>query len=620
LAAGFGVLLAAADGNVNASVEDLLKGAVGLTILVLVRLELTNRENARLLADDVRRDSEARYRSLGGQASDTVLLVDAAGVIAYASPSIERVLGLDGAAVLGKRIGALVHADDAAGLDALVADTAAGRSVKPLEWRLWGRDGRWRQVETISANLLDDPTIGKIALTTRDVQERKALRQELTHVAFHDLLTNLPNRALFVDRVGQALVRARRTAHPTAILKLDLDGFTLLNDSLGYPIGDLVLREVARRLSESIRAADSAARLGADEFAVLLDGSATATDALEVAERIRSALRMPMTFGGSTFEVTAGFGIATSEPVDGGIDPTILTRNADVALSLAALQGRDQVVVFEPSMQKALAARFELESDLRRAIGGQELVLQYQPIVDLTTRELVGAEALVRWDHPTRGRLGPDEFIALAEETGLIGDIGTWVLRTSCIEVAKWARVAPGTVPRVSVNLASAQVVDPHLPWIVQSALAEAGAAPGWLTLELTESQLIQDSADVLERLHAIRALGVQISIDDFGTGYSSLAYLQQFPVSHIKIDRSFVTPLDDPDRGPGVAAAIVEIGRALGMSTIAEGIETDRQLDRLRAMGCPLGQGYLLGRPQDPAAMLELVAAAKVATVAVAA
>jgi diguanylate cyclase (GGDEF)-like protein len=474
----------------------------------------------------------------------------------------------------------------------------------------------WRRVETVSANLLDDPTIGKIVLTTRDVRERKALTQQLTEVAFHDLLTGLPNRPLFVDRVRQALASAHRSAQPTSILKLDIDSFTRLNDSLGHATGDLILQEVGRRLTGAIRAADTVARMGGDEFAVLLDGSATATDALETAERMRSALREPMAMDGTTLELTVAIGIATSEAADDVADPTVLTRNAHVALSLAREGGHDRVVVFSPSMQQALRASFELESDLRLAIARHELVLNYQPICELATRELVGAEALVRWDHPTRGRIAPDVFIPIAEETGLIGDIGTWVLRTACLEVARWARRAPGQVPRVSVNLASAQVADPNLPWTVQSALAQAGAAPGWLTLELTERQLVQDTAEVLERLHSIKALGVQISIDDFGTGYSSLAYLQQFPVNHIKIDRSFVTPLDDPTQGPGLAGAIVEIGRALGMSTIAEGIETERQLERLLAAGCPLGQGYLLGRPVDAETMLSLVVDSRTSTV----
>lgn len=612
LAAGFGVLLADAEGSVGASVGNLLLGAVALTVLVLIRQEVTNRENAELLADRARRATEARYKRLEGQVSDAVLLVDAEGVIAYASPSVERVLGLDAAAVIGRPVMKLAHAIDVEQLRQLIVDSAEGRPVEPLEWSLWGRDGMWRHVETICANLLDDPTIGKIVLTTRDVRERKALTQQLTQSALHDLLTDLPNRALFVNRIGQALEHARRTAQPITILKLDLDGFTRLNDSLGHRVGDLILQEVARRVTGSIRAADTVARISADEFGVLLDGSATATDALDAAERIRSALREPMTLGGRTFELTAGIGIATGEPGEPGdqaIDPAILSRNAHVALSLARGRGHDQVVTFVPSMQAALDATVELESDLRRAVVGHQFVLQYQPIIDLATRELVGAEALIRWNHPTRGRLAPDLFIPLAEESGLIGDIGTWVLRTACVEVARWARRAPNRIPYVSVNLASAQVADPNLAWTVQAALAQAGAAPGWLTLELLERQLVQDTAEVLERLHAIRALGVQISIDDFGTGYSSLAYLQQFPISHIKIDRSFVIPLDDPDQGPGLAAAIIEIGRALGMSTIAEGIETERQLERLRTMGCPLGQGYLLGRPIDAEAMLELVA-----------
>ena len=616
LAAGFGVMLTAANGTVSGSEATLLVGAVVLTILVLVRQEITNRENGELRADRVRRDSEAHYRSLEGQATDAVLLVDPDAVVAYASPSLERVLGLQNAALLGTRITRLAHANDAAALEQLIADTAAGRPVDPLEWSLWGADGVWREVETISANLLDDPTIGKIALTTRDVRERKALTQQLTRAGFHDLLTDLPNRALFINRVGQALVGGNRSGEPTAILKLDLDGFTRLNDSLGHAIGDLVLQAVARRVSGCIRAADTAARLSADEFAVLLDGRGTVSDAMEVADRIREALHQPMTLGGASIELTAGIGIATSEEAGDTTDPTVLTRNAHVALAAACQQGPDQVVVFVPSMQQALEDRFGLESDLRRAVTEHQLVLNYQPIVDLATNELVGAEALVRWDHPTRGRIAPDAFIPLAEETGLIGEIGSWVLRTACVDVAAWARCAPRRVPRVSVNLASLQVADPNLPWTVQSALAQAGAAPGWLTLELTERQLVQDTAEVLARLHAIRALGVQISIDDFGTGYSSLAYLQQFPVNTIKIDRSFVTPLDDPDQGSGLAAAIVEIGRALGIGTIAEGIETERQRERLLAMGCPLGQGYLLGRPLESASMLELVADSSALTV----
>ena len=609
LLAGYGVLLASAPGNVDGQLGELLIGAVVLTVLVLVRQELVLRQNATLLADSARRASEARFRSLETQASDAILLVDPKGLVAYASPTLERVLGVGDEAVLGRPLARLAHADDVGRLESLIADSAAGRPVGPLEWRLWGRDGTWRHVETVALNLLAEPAIGKIVLTTHDVREREVLKQQLTQIALRDLVTDLPNRALFRDRVDRALAGARRSGSATAMLLLDLDGFKRLNDSLGHAAGDQVLRETARRVSASIRAADTCARLGGDEFAVLLDGDASVVDAAEVAERIRAALRAPMSIDGTTLELTASIGIAVTGNGVEASEPRALVRDADVAMQVARNLGRDRVVVFEPSMQTALKGSFELESDLRLAVSAKQLVLEYQPIVDLATHELVGAEALVRWDHPTRGRLAPNEFIPLAEETGLIGEIGAWVLQTACLAVAQWARQARQRVPHVAVNLSALQLADPTLPWTVQAALAQAVAVPGWLTLEFTESLLVRDTVALLERLHAIRTLGVHFSIDDFGTGYSSLAYLQQFPISTIKIDRSFVTPLDDPDRPPGLASAVVAISQALGMATIAEGIETERQLERLRALGCPLGQGFLLSRPLDQAAMLALVA-----------
>jgi diguanylate cyclase (GGDEF)-like protein len=479
--------------------------------------------------------------------------------------------------------------------------------VAPLEWRIWTKDGAWRQVETISSNLLADPTIGKVVLTTRDVGERGALRMQVAQAGLRDVLTGLPNRLLFEDRLTQALAASQRGASAVAVVLLDLDGFSRLNGSFGHHVGDRVLREVARRLSGEIRASDTVARVGGDAFGILIAPGSAAVEALEVAARVRTALREPMSEGPTTFELTASIGIAGSDG-SARIDAADLIRNADIAMTLAGNDGTDRLVVFEESMQRDLEGRFELEADLRHAVAAGQLVLQYQPIVDLATRELVGAEALVRWDHPVQGRLAPGLFIPIAEQAGLIEDIGGWVLREACREVAQWARLAPGRVPRVSVNLAAPQLANPQLPWLVKSTLAEAGAAPSWLTLEVTESLLVSDVLEVLGRLHAIRALGVKISVDDFGTGYSSLAYLQQFPVNHIKIDRSFVMPLDDGGNERGLVPAIVEIGRALGMSTIAEGIETERQLQRLIAMGCNLGQGYLFARPLDASAMRDLV------------
>ncbi len=608
LAAGYSVLFALAMGTVTGELTEVLFGAVALTAMVLIRQELVLRENSRLLAEQARRESEERFSALAANSSDAVVLVDRDGVVTYATQAVGRVLGLDTSQLVGRTISRLVHGDDAERIQAFIADVAAGRSVaQPVEWRLWDVTGVWRQVETIAANLLDDPSVGQIVLTTRDVRERKMLERQLTQVALHDLLTDLPNRTLFHDRVGQALAGAVRAQQHTTVLSLGLDGFKHVNESLGHAVGDQVLQEVSRRLQASVRAADTCARLGGDEFGVLLDGHSTPEDALAAANRILDALREPIGLTDNPIDLTASMGVSTTAPT--GVDAGSLLRRAEVARSVAQNMGRDRVVVFEPAMQEAAESRFELESELRRAIDQGEFVLNYQPIVDLRTGELVGAEALIRWDHPTHGRIAPTVFIPLAEQTGRIVEIGTWVLRTACIEVARWAQLSPGRVPRVSINLSAHQLADPQLAWTVQAAMAHASAAPTWITLELTESMLMQNSSASLERLHAIRALGIQIAIDDFGTGYSSLAYLERFPVTHIKIDRSFVTPLDDPRRGAGVVHAIVEIGRALGLTTVAEGIETPTQLRRLRELGCGLGQGYLFARPLERDAMADLVA-----------
>ena len=608
LAAGYSVVIALAISSATGELTEVLFAAVALTAMVLIRQELVLRENSRLLAEQARRESEERFSALAANSSDAVVLVDRDGVVTDATPAVVRILGLDSSQLVGRPISRLVHGDDAERIQTFIADVAAGRSVtQPVEWRLWDVTGIWRQVETIAANLLDDPSVGQIVLTTRDVRERKTLEKQLTQVALHDLLTNLPNRTLFRDRVGQALARAGRAQRDTTVLSLGLDGFKRVNESLGHAVGDQVLQKVSRRLLASARAADTCARLGGDEFGILLDGHLTADEVLAVADRILVAIREPINIAGNSIHLTASIGVSTAAPTD--TDAGSLLRRAEVARSLARNMGRDRVLVFEPAMQEAAETRFELESELRRAIDQSEFVLNYQPIVDLQTGELVGAEALVRWDHPTQGRLAPSVFIPLAEDTGLIDEIGAWVLRTACTEAARWAQLSPGRVPRVSINLSAHQLADPQLAWTVQAAIAHAGAAPSWITLELTESLLMQNSSAYLERLHAIRALGVQLAIDDFGTGYSSLAYLEQFPVTHIKIDRSFVTPLDDPRRGAGVVHAIIEIGRALGLTTVAEGIETPTELRRLRELGCEFGQGYLFARPLERDAMADLVA-----------
>jgi diguanylate cyclase (GGDEF)-like protein/PAS domain S-box-containing protein len=608
LAAGYWVVIALALGRVTGELIEVLYGAVALTALVLIRQELVLRDNGRLLTEQARRESEERFRALTANSSDAVVLVDRDGVVTDATPVVGRVLGVDSSKLVGHPISRLVHADDAKRIAAFIADVAAGRSVtQPVEWRLWDASGVWRQVETIAANRLDDPSVGQIVLTTRDVQERKTLERQLAQISLHDLLTDLPNRTLFHDRVGHALARAARAHRHTTVLSVKLDGFKRINESLGHDVGDLVLQEVSRRLQASVRASDTCARLGGDEFGVLFDGHSTPEDGLATADRILAALRERLNLADNPIGLTASIGAATAAPSES--DAGSLRRRAEVAASVARNSGGDRIVVFEPAMQEAVQSRFELEADLRRAIDQAEFVLHYQPIVDLRTGELVGAEALIRWDHPTHGRIAPSVFIPVAEQTGRIDEIGTWVLQTACAEAARWAQLSPGRVLRVSINVSVHQLADPRFAWTLQAALAHAGAAPSWVTLELTESLLMQNSFALLEQLHAIRGLGVHIAIDDFGTGYSSLAYLERFPVTDIKIDRSFVTPLDDPRRGAGVVHAVVEIGRALGLTTVAEGIETPTELRRLQELGCALGQGYLFSRPLERDAMADLVA-----------
>ena len=608
LAAGYSVLVTLAMGTVTGELIEVLFGAVLLTVVVLIRQELVLRDNGRLLTEQARRDSEDRFSALTANSSDAVVLVDRLGIVTDATPIVGRILGVDSSKLVGRAISRLAHADDAARIQSFIVDLAAGRPVaQPIEWRLWDVAGVWRQVETIAANLLDDPNVGQIVLTTRDVRERKTLEMQLTQVALHDLLTGLPNRTLFHDRLGQALASGVRGQGRTTVLSLDLDAFKRVNGSIGQAAGDLVLQEASRRLRDSVGSAGTCARLGGDEFAVLLDDASTPDDELATADRILAAIREPIDVSDNAIRLTASMGVATAEPNEASA--AALLRRAAAARCVAQKGGGDRAVAFEPSMLAAVQTGLELESELRRAIDRAEFVLNYEPIVDLRTGDLFGAEALIRWDHPTHGRIAPTVFLPLAEEAGLIEEIGTWVLRTACTEAARWAALSPGRVPRVSINLSAAQVADPQFAWTVQAAMAHVNAIPGWVTLELTEGMLMQNGPASLERLHAIRALGVQIAIDDFGTGYSSLAYLEQFPISHIKIDRSFVAPLDDPKRSAGVVHAIVEIGHALGLATVAEGIETPTQLRRLRDLGCALGQGCLFARPLERDAMANLVA-----------
>jgi len=447
-----------------------------------------------------------------------------------------------------------------------------------------------------------------------DVTERKQLEEQLAHQAFHDPLTNLANRVLFRDRVEHALQRIVRGTGSPAVLFIDLDNFKAVNDGLGHSAGDWLLIEVAARLSSCLRPADTVARLGGDEFAVLLDDKAA--NAADVAERILAAFRDPFTVQGNDIVVMMSIGIAPLVAHQGADD---VLRNADLALYRAKAAGKGCVASFEPEMHVAALRRLELETELRRAIEGEsgagELLIYYQPIARLSTGRMFGFEALIRWDHPERGILEPLDFISLAEETGLVIPLGKRVLHEACHQTRKWqlhfgpSLRGTGMSLMVGVNLSGRHLSQPELVHDVSACLRSSGLAPDHLVLEMTESMLVHDNRATLERLHALKSLGVRLSIDDFGTGYSSLAYLERFPVDSLKMDRSFIEGLGPGAKSP-LAEAVIGLGRILGLRVVAEGIETKEQWERLRRLGCGLGQGYYLSRPLPRSDFEQLIAA----------
>jgi diguanylate cyclase (GGDEF)-like protein/PAS domain S-box-containing protein len=579
-------------------------GAIALTTAVLVRQYYAVTENVRLSAERAARESEARFRSLVQNSSDIIAVVDDDTTIRYLTPSVERLLGHPPDALLGQRLSSLLHAEDQARATAALADTLAHRAgTAPVEWRLRRREGEWFFAEVTVTNLLEDPTIGGLVLTIRDIQERKALESQLTHQAFHDPLTKLANRALLSDRVTHAQTRSLRDGRPCAVLLLDLDDFKAVNDTLGHAAGDEVLMEVARRLHACIRAGDTAARLGGDEFALLLEDTPDASRAMEVAERIALSLKDPILLDGKEAFLSASTGIAISIPSEPEGE---LLRNADVALYHAKEKGKGRCEVFAPSMRAAVMDRIQLGTDLHRALAGAEFVLFYQPIVDLQSGRIVGAEALLRWRHPQRGLLSPAEFIPLAEETGQIVPIGRWVLEEAC---RRGRTLSDGrkTPLHMSVNLSARQLQENDLEDQVVGALRAGGLDPQNLVLEVTESLIMLEPRKMIARLRALKDLGVRLAIDDFGTGYSSLAYLQNLPVDILKIDRSFILEAGPAGLSP-LARGIVDLGRAMRLVMVAEGIERPEQVEALRGAGCELGQGFHLARPMESEALEKIL------------
>ena len=548
--------------------------------------------------------AERRTEALLENSSEAVLAV-AGPQILYASSSIRRVLGYDPSWLTIDRLIAITHPESLAGVQEWAASIHAGGPgyTSCTQVRSRHADGTWIHLEVIGTNRTHDPDLGALVLSFRDVSAQKALEAELVSQAFEDSLTGLPNRALFRDRMDHAVARNRRGGGRITLLLVDLDDFKLVNDTLGHAVGDELIAAVAGRMRHQVRPADTLARLGGDEFAVLVE-DVDEIEAALLAERLLAAIRTPIRLGNRDFVGTASIGIATAKVSDDdhGSDPGELLRDADLAMYTAKGAGRDRYAVFDPAMHTDILREARERVELELALVNNEFVVYYQPIVDLPSSRLTGVEALVRWQHPERGLIGPNAFIPLAETTGLIVPLGRWVLRQACEQVAKWHRELPnaGQV-RVSVNLSARQFQYAGLVADVAVALSQTGIDPNLVVLELTESLLMQDSESTVVTLNELHDLGVQLAIDDFGTGYSSLCYLKRFPVDILKIDKSFIDGIATDPEDATLAEAMVQLGRALGLQTVAEGIETSDQRAALRTLGCEYGQGYLYAKPTEP-------------------
>jgi diguanylate cyclase (GGDEF)-like protein len=442
-------------------------------------------------------------------------------------------------------------------------------------------------------NLLGDPAVAGIVANHRDITDRRAYQDRLAHEARHDSLTGLPNRKAFFERLETALARGRRHRTAVALLFVDLDRFKLINDTLGHIAGDQLIVAVAERLRATTRPEDVVSRLSGDEFTILLEDVG---DAAEVAERLTAELCRPLEFHGRKLVVTASVGVAVSDASTSS--PEDLLRQSDLAMYAAKEGGRARSVVFDPAATPQFVERVELEAGLRSAVERDELRLHYQPIVDATSRQVEGFEALVRWQHPARGMLLPADFVGLAEETGLIDAVGTWVLEEACRALARWQSEMPGRPLMMTVNVSVIQIHRPGFADLVARVIDQAGIPASSLILEMTESVLVDLERTVLV-LQELRLLGVRIALDDFGTGYSSLGYLRRLPLDFIKIDRSFVEDLRGVEGDTSIVRAIVDLARSVGLGLIAEGVETEAQARAVAALGCGLAQGFLYSRPQ---------------------
>ena len=563
-----------------------------------------------------RRAVEARLGAIVERSAVGITVLGPDGRIVESNAAFAELVGRPREALLGVVAATLSPDEERAVTRDLVRDLRAGACDRvEVEKRFVRPDGETRWGRLVLSTIALAQGQGLVGVV-QDVTDRKALEARLAHDALHDRLTELPNRALLVDRAAQAMARAARRDAPVVALLVDLDGFRRVNEALGQAAGDALLAALALRLRHATRGADTVARVGGDEFAILLEGTTAAADVARVTRRVREALGRPFEAGGTPVVLRACIGVASAAP--GGC-PDALLRDAAVAVARAKRLGGDRTVHFDEALARVQADELALEAELRAALaeagaagdGACQFRLHFQPIValgdepDPAGAPPAGVEALVRWQHPARGLVPPAAFVPLAEETGLVGALGAWVLRAAVRQQAAWRAALGGAAPGyVSVNVAAAQLHDDDFAAQVEAALAAGGLPPEALLLEITESALVRDTDAALATLRTLRALGVRLAVDDFGTGYSSLGYLQQFPVDVLKIDKRFVGGLCGGGPEAALAHTVVAMGRSLGLATVAEGVETAEQAAALRAAGCDYAQGYRYSRPR-PAAEL---------------
>ena len=570
-------------GLAQADIYDMLSGAA--SGMALARAQVAKPSN-----------EDQLYRYLVENTSDALALGSDVGALLYANPAMLRQFGHSQEELL--RLGTLgiIHAEEKQVVrNALETLLRAPDGTTRFHVRLKYADGTWRWTEVTAKNLLHHAALQGVLFNFRDITEARKLEEELAHQALHDPLTSLPNRRLFDDRLQQALARARRDKGNLALLYIDIDAFKVVNDTYGHGTGDLLLKQIADRLTQLLRRSDTLARVGGDEFAAIAVGIRGVNGARVIAHKLLSGFQEPFRAGSHEFSVTASIGVSLFP--DDGDSEELLQHKADIAMYGAKWRQKSDLHFFGTANGGEFEQRAQLESDLRHALERGQLVLYYQPQFELERAAVIGTEALIRWQHPQLGMISPAKFIPVAEETGAIVPIGTWVMQEACRQARDWQQAGARHV-KVAVNVSALQFGQADLVRTVAAALEQSGLQPASLELELTESLLMQRIEETAERMQQLRALGVRIALDDFGTGYSSLSQLQTLPIDTIKIDRSFLQNMESRPSSISLVNAIVALAHSLGMTVVAEGIETETQLEHLRSAGCDTGQGFLVAAP----------------------